>query len=63
MEELQGKTSKDAASRAILNSAEYTVFQLVLKKSGFGAVLNEGDQLDSAESIVNRITTMFTARK
>jgi hypothetical protein len=41
--ELQHKKSEDADSKAILNSAEYTVFQLVLKKSSFCAVLNEGD--------------------
>lgn len=43
--DLQSKKSGDAASKAILNSAEYTVFQHVLKKSSFGAVLNEGDIL------------------
>lgn len=41
--ELQTKKSKDLESKAILNSAEFTVFQHVLKKSSFGAVLNEGD--------------------
>jgi hypothetical protein len=41
--ELQNKNSGDAESKLILNSAEYTVFQAVLKKSSFGAVLNEGD--------------------
>jgi GIY-YIG catalytic domain len=41
--ELQSKKSADAESRLILNSAEYTVFQQVLEKSSFGAVLNEGD--------------------
>ena len=41
--ELQDKTSGDTDSKVMLNSAEYTVFQYVLKKSSFGAVLNEGD--------------------
>jgi hypothetical protein len=40
---LQNKKSGDVESKAILNSAEYTVFQYVLDKSSFGAVLNEGD--------------------
>lgn len=41
--ELQNRNSQDSEAKAILNSAEYTIFQLVLGKSGFGAVLNEGD--------------------
>ncbi len=41
--ELQEKSSGDVESKAILNSAEYTVFESVLKKSSFEAVLNEGD--------------------
>lgn len=41
--ELQSKDSRDADAKLTLNSAEYTVFQYVLKKSSFGAVLNEGD--------------------
>ncbi len=41
--ELQNKKSGDAESKAILNAAEYAVFQSVLTKSTFGAVLNEGD--------------------
>jgi hypothetical protein len=41
--ELQGEKSGSVDSKSILNSAEYTVFQQVLKKSSFGAVLNEGD--------------------
>src|SRR5579864_660651 len=41
--DLQNKKSGDAASKLVLHSAEYTVFQHVLKKSSFGAVLNEGD--------------------
>jgi hypothetical protein len=41
--ELQGSESKDPESKATLNSAEYTAFRYVLKKSSFGAVLNEGD--------------------
>ncbi len=40
---LQSRNSKDAEARAILNSAEYRVFQLVLGQSSFNAVLNEGD--------------------
>jgi len=40
---LQNKKSRDAASKAILNSAEHTVFQQALSKSSLGAVLNEGD--------------------
>ncbi len=40
---LQSRTSKDAEAKAILHSAEYTVFQHVLKQSSFNAVLNEGD--------------------
>lgn len=43
MWELQTKKSKDAESKAILNSAEYTVFHHVVNKSAFRAVLNEGD--------------------
>jgi GIY-YIG catalytic domain len=41
--ELQSKNSGDAPSKLILNSAEYAVYQRVLKLSTFGAVLNEGD--------------------
>ena len=41
--EFQRKKSGDAESKLILNAAEYTVFQSVLKKSSFRAVLNEGD--------------------
>ncbi len=41
--ELQHKVSKDVESKIILNAAEYTVFQHVVKQSSFGAVLNEGD--------------------
>src|SRR5437660_5755009 len=41
--ELQNNASGDVDSKAILNSAEYTVFRLVLKKSSFKAVLNEGE--------------------
>ncbi len=39
--ELQNKKSGDAESKAVLNSVEYTVFQQVLRKSSFGAVLNK----------------------
>jgi hypothetical protein len=41
--ELQSRKSTDTDSKLILNSAEYTVFQDAMKKSSFGAVLNEGD--------------------
>lgn len=41
--QLQSRDSRDVEARAILNSAEYTVFQLVLNQSSFNAVLNEGD--------------------
>lgn len=41
--ELQDKGAKDKSSKGILNAAEFTVFQQVLSKSSFGAVLNEGD--------------------
>lgn len=37
--ELQNKKGGDADVKPIRNSAEYTVFQYVLKKSSFGAVL------------------------
>jgi len=40
---LQDRDSRDPEARAILNSAEYTVFQLILSQSSFHAVLNEGD--------------------
>lgn len=40
---LQTKNSTDAEAKAVLNSAEYTVFQLVLSRSSFNAVLNEGE--------------------
>jgi hypothetical protein len=41
--ELQRKKSGDVGSKLILNAAEYAVFRRVLKKSTFGAVLNEAD--------------------
>jgi hypothetical protein len=41
--DLQNTSSTDSKAKAILNAAEYTVFQLVLSKSTFNAVLNEGD--------------------
>lgn len=41
--ELQGKAKKDTASKELLNAAEYTVFQSVLKRSTFHAVLNEAN--------------------
>ena len=49
--ELQNRNSKDAEAKAVLNSAEYTVFQLVLSQSSFNAVLNEGD-IAAADQIV-----------
>lgn len=41
--DLQSKDAKDSQAKAELNAAEFTVFQLVIRKSSFGAVLNEGD--------------------
>jgi hypothetical protein len=41
--DLQERDSRDAEAKLQLNSAEYTVFQRVLRQSTFGAVLNEGD--------------------
>jgi hypothetical protein len=41
--ELQDLKRKDGEAKAVLNAAEYTVFQHVLRKSSFGAVLNEND--------------------
>ncbi len=43
MLELAGTASRDLRTKALLDAAEYTVFQMLLKKSTFGAVLNEGD--------------------
>lgn len=43
--ELQDKPRNDKDSKKLLNAAEYTVFQDVLKKSTFEAVLNEGNVL------------------
>lgn len=58
--ELQSRESKDAESKAVLNSAEYTVFQLVLSQSSYNAVLNEGDiaatdRIELPESVRGRI--------
>jgi hypothetical protein len=39
--DLQGQDARSTHVKAVLNSAEYTVFQNVLKASVFGAVLNE----------------------
>ncbi len=39
---LEGRQLSDPEVKQILNAAEYTVFQKVLKRSTFGAVLNEG---------------------
>ena len=41
--DLQGRNRDDEDAIRRLNSAEYTVFQKVLRQSSFGAVLNEGD--------------------
>jgi hypothetical protein len=41
--ELQNRRSNDAEAKATLNAAEFTVFEYVLSKSSFGAVLNEKD--------------------
>ena len=41
--ELQDRRTGDPEAKALLNAAEYTVFQFVLRKSTFGAVLNEGE--------------------
>ena len=40
---LQNRDKRDREAKNLLNAAEYTVFQRVLKESSFGAVLNEGD--------------------
>src|SRR5581483_3056652 len=47
--ELQSRSSKDAEAKAILNAAEFTVFQHVLSESSFGAVLNEKDVTPTKE--------------
>ena len=41
--EFQNASTKDANAKTVLNAAEYTVYQLVLTKSSFKAVLNEKD--------------------
>lgn len=41
--DLQDRNRDDEDAIRRLNSAEYTVFQKVLRQSSFGAVLNEGD--------------------
>lgn len=41
--ELEGRDTRDPGAKVTLYAAEYTVFQLVLNKSTFGAVLNEKD--------------------
>lgn len=46
---LQGLKKKDPEATATLNAAEYTVFQIVLKKSTFQAVLNEKDIAPTTE--------------
>jgi GIY-YIG catalytic domain-containing protein len=45
--ELRNTPATDQAAKTKLNSAEYTVFQYVLSRSSFGAVLNEGDIMPS----------------
>ncbi len=41
--DLQERKGTDKQAKTILNAAEYAIFQRVLGKSTFGAVLNEGD--------------------
>lgn len=41
--DLEGKDAKDTAAKQKVNQAEWTVYQAGVKKSRFGAVLNEGD--------------------
>jgi hypothetical protein len=41
--QFQSVNTNNTEAKTFLNSAEYTVFQLVLKKSSFKAVLNEKD--------------------
>ena len=41
--DFQNAITRDANAKTLLNAAEYAVFQLVLSKSSFGAVLNEKD--------------------
>jgi hypothetical protein len=58
--ELQNRDSKDREAKAILDAAEYTVSQYVLKKSSFGAMLNEKeiaptDEVDLPQSARGRI--------
>jgi len=58
--ELQSSKCKDREAKAVLNAAEYTVFQNVIRKSSFGAVLNEKDIVPTDEgelpaSVRNRI--------
>ena len=45
-----GLESQDREAKSILDAAEYTVFQNVLHKSSFGAVLNEKDVAPTAEA-------------
>lgn len=47
--ELQNRENKDTGAKALLNAAEYTVFQHVLRQSSFGAVLNEKDVVPTNE--------------
>jgi len=58
--ELQNRKCKDREAKAVLDGAEYTVFQEVLSKSSFSAVLNEkdvawADQLQLPPSVRGRI--------
>ncbi len=68
--EFQGANTTDAKAKAFLNSAEYTVFQLVLGKSSFKAVLNEKDiaptsRIKLPKSYRNRIVPddLYSERK
>jgi hypothetical protein len=48
--ELEGRSATDPEVSAMLDAAEYTVFQKVLTESSFGAVLNE-KEIPEAEAI------------
>ena len=66
----QDRKSRDLEAQSVLNSAEYTVFEYVLARSSFRAVLNEkdvapADKLELAQSIRGRIIpdNLFEQRK
>lgn len=61
--ELQSKKRGDVDSKLILNSAEYTVFQFVLKRSVFGAVLNEGDIVATTIAALARVISERSVSK